>query len=82
MLYDHKRIMNLRFKYLYDQGYLKNDNNNIIVFNEIETKANTIVNLVIKYYFAQDTNIINRIINLLDEIQVKEFNILKQYISI
>lgn len=82
MLYDHKKIMCLRLKYLNEQGYFKkyDNNNNIIEFTKIETKAKIMVELIIKYNISKNTDLMDRIISLLDDIEKREYDILKQYI--
>ncbi len=81
MLYDHKKIMVLRFKYLYEHGYYKNCNSeNIIGFTKIESQTKNIVYLLIKYNISKSNKILDEVINLLNIIENNEKNILKQYI--
>lgn len=82
LLYDHKRIMCLRLKYLDEQGCFNDCDNksNIIAAAEIEFQAKTIINLIIKYSINKNINLISRITNMLDDIRHKEYEILKQYI--
>ena len=82
LLYDHKKIMCLRLKYLDEQGYFNYCNNerNIIAATEIEVQAKRVVNSVIKYNISKNIDLVSRITNMIDDIRHKEYEILKQYI--
>jgi hypothetical protein len=81
MLYDHKKIMLLRLKYLYGHNYYKNYNSeNIIGITEIETQASDVVNLLIKYNVSKNNIILDKVVNILNNIEKNEKNILEQYI--
>jgi hypothetical protein len=83
LLYDHKKLMTLRLKYLKEQNYLMVMENdiNISKAEETEAKARDIVNLLFKYLFNKNTREIDRVINLLEEIEKEEYKILSQYIQ-
>lgn len=72
----------LRFKYLNDQGYFREQDNesNIISLSGIEKKAEILVNLLIKFNLNKSGLIRDKIINTLNEIEKEEYGILKQYI--
>lgn len=81
MLYDHKKIMLLRLKYLYEHEYYKNYNSeNIIGFTKIESQAKNVVTLIIKYNITKNNSILDKVTNTLNIIENNEKNILKQYI--
>ena len=81
MLYDHKKIMVLRVKYLYEHEYYKNYNNqNIIGLTKIESQTKNVVYLLIKYNISKNNNILDKVINMLNNLENDEKNILKQYV--
>lgn len=82
LLYDHKKMMYLRLKFMNKQGYfLKIDyNQNIVCINEIMVMAKTLVNLITKYNYSRKITLKDRMIELLSDIEKKEYYVLKQYI--
>lgn len=83
LLYEHKKLMVLRFKYLNELGYFKDINNNINIskLSDLEVKSQIIVNLILKYSFTRDTSLANRIVSLLEYIKIEECAILTHYIN-
>lgn len=81
MLYDHKKIMSLRLKYLYEHQYYKNySSDNINGLTKIESQAKEVINLIIKYNITKKNKTLDKVVNTLDIIENSEKNILKQYI--
>lgn len=83
MMYDHKKIMCLRLKYLMETGYFKSlDYDEILLkANEIESDARNLVNLTIKYNYSKNIAVIDNINNMLEDIEKNEFHNLKQFIN-
>lgn len=81
MLYDHKKIMVVRIKYLYNHQYCKNHSEeNINKIVELEDQARIVLNLIIKYNITKNNVIINKVVNMLNDIEKKEKEILKYFI--
>ena len=80
LLMDHKKMMNLRIRYLCDQGFYKYNNYNECQLNEIENKSKIVVNTLIKYNITRNTTYRDKIITLLNYIDEKEFDVLQQYL--
>ncbi len=80
LLYDHKKIMTLRIKYLYKKGFfVENYHKNIDHFYNIEKQTEAIINLLIKYNMLKTDELIKKIVVLLNSIEIKEQEILNQY---
>ena len=79
LLFDHKKMMILRIRYLCEQGFYEN-NNNENQLKEIEQLTKNMVNIIIKYNIAKNKTYRNKIITLLDYIDNKEYDALQQYL--
>ena len=75
LLYDHKKIMSLRLKYLQIYGMKDPD------FKHIENQAQLGVNLIVKYNLSQEKEVVCRVIKTLDEIKNEEQRILQDYVD-
>ncbi|BCJ94250.1 hypothetical protein acsn021_18190 [Anaerocolumna cellulosilytica] len=82
MLYDHKKLMALRLKYLKEQGYFITIHNdlNISKAEEMEIITRDMVNVLLKFRFNNNPRELDRVIKLLEETQKREYDILSQYI--
>lgn len=82
LLYDHKKIMLLRIKYLNQKGYFSECyEKSINDLTIIEEQCRLLVSLVIKYNITKNTKLINKAINVLNLVKNQENDILLQYIS-
>lgn len=82
LLYDHKKIMTLRFKYLYDNQHLIELNQeHIDEFTAIELKAKILVNLAIKYNLTKDTSISESLQTLITNIENEESIFLERWLK-
>ena len=81
MLYDHKKLMSLRLKYLHKEGYFNNDRieRNIAFMKEVEILTRNVVNIIYKYNITKDNISIGNITKILDDIKKQEYDILCQY---
>lgn len=87
MLYDHKKLMGLRLKYLEEQGYLAKggDDDLISEFSELEMQTLLIVNLLIKVNILVKhslvTNIFEKIIANLDHMADREYELFSKLLA-
>lgn len=82
LLYDHKKIMTLRFKYLYDHRHLNQLNQeHIDEFTAIELKAKIIVNVAMKYNLTRDTRISESLQTLITNIENEESIFLERWLN-
>ncbi|WP_127529574.1 hypothetical protein [Paenibacillus kobensis] len=73
LLYDHKKIMTLRLKYLYDNRLLsKLNQDHIDSFISIEVMAKIIVNLVFKYNLTNDRSILESLHKMIIKVENEE----------
>lgn len=77
MLYDHKKMMILRIKFLIEQGYLNNSVECIADLTKIESLALEMVCFVIKIHIKNTVHSYDKIIDLLDKIENLEYKVLK-----
>ena len=78
-LFDHKRMMTLRFKYLNEIGFNFNFINELL---EIEKTSQIILNLILKYNMNNNKDIIKKIIGFIDTIKINEFKVLSEFLQI
>jgi hypothetical protein len=82
LLYDHKKMMTLRFKYLYDNRHLIELNQeHIDEYTAIELKAKILVNLAIKYNLTKDTNTSESLQTLIMNIENEESIFLERWLK-
>lgn len=82
LLYDHKKMMSLRIKFLYEQGVLDETIASNNIFRELEELARNIIYLLIKYQVSRKKSIVtDKIPSLLNEIEEKEFDCLSALVS-
>ncbi len=74
IIYEHKKCMNLRFKYMINHGLLKKCEELNDHFNEIEIIALDIRDKQIKYYFDHNNKNINLILVGINKIESMEKN--------
>jgi len=72
VLWEHKKLMVLRLKYLYDINYLLSVDYFVEKYENIEKQALVARNLLIKYNLTKDTKIIQSIVAILDTVEEKE----------
>ncbi len=75
--YEHKMCMLQRLDYMEEHNYLSSCNIKDL-YTDINKKAKTILNLVIKYNITKDKNIIRKIINLLNNLNANENDVVKK----
>lgn len=77
LLYDHKRIMTLRLEYLFKQGHIEEFGlDNIKRYSQIETQAKTIVNILVKCSISKNAGLIDKAIDILNNIEKEEYELL------
>lgn len=81
LLYDHKKLMLLRLKFLHGLKSFTNADNNLIGMENIEKQAKNLVNMTIKYNISGNKALADKILNLLNDIKKGEYEILRQYID-
>ncbi|PWV99289.1 hypothetical protein DFQ01_1155 [Paenibacillus cellulosilyticus] len=82
LLYDHKRIMTLRLKYLYDNRLLsKLVQEHIDEFLSIEVKAKIMMNLVLKYNLTRDLSILEGLRTMIIKIENEEIKFLDHWLK-
>lgn len=82
LLYDHKKIMTLRLKYLYDNRHLiKLNQEHIDEFTAIELQAKILVNVAIKYNLTKDTSISESLQTLITNIENEESIFLERWLK-
>ncbi len=80
LIFDHKKMMILRLKYLLGLGYYKDCNSeNIDGIAKLEMQAKDVVNMIMKYNISKNGTILNDVIKMLNSIERDERNILLQY---
>ena len=75
-LWDHKRIMLERLKYLEDNGYLDKNREYSRAYSEVELMANKARLLVMKYNVVRKKDVLASIIALLRDMREKEQEVL------
>lgn len=73
-IYEHKKVMVMRVKYLIDNGYMIRNEYLLSEFIKLEDMSLVLKNLHIKYLLNKDTNILRKIANLLHEMKYKEID--------
>jgi len=81
VIYEHKKMMTCRFEYFESIGILDSDLNISKKFSAVEKKANDLRNLVLKYTYTKEKNILNLIISELNEICSQERPIIAECIN-
>ncbi|WP_238653920.1 hypothetical protein [Paenibacillus piscarius] len=82
LLYDHKKMMTLRLKFLYDYRHLINlDQEHIDEFTAIELKAKILVNLAMKYNLTREMSISDRLQALIENIEHDESIFLERWLN-
>ena len=82
LIYDHKKMMSFRIKFLYKQGFLDKAIINTDMFQELEEQARSIINLLIKYQVTGNKSIVtDKITGLLSDLEEKEYNYLTALLS-
>ncbi|WP_427179991.1 hypothetical protein [Paenibacillus sp. TC-CSREp1] len=82
LLYDHKKLMTLRLKYLYDNRHLnKLNQEHIDEFTAIELKAKILVNVAMKYNLTRDTSISESFQTLITNIENEESIFLERWLK-
>jgi hypothetical protein len=82
LLYDHKKIMALRLRYMHEQEEFANyGNGNLSEIDEIENMANVVVKYIIKFNRVRRNSIIENVIDKLECMEKKEFETLNRYIA-
>jgi uncharacterized protein (UPF0297 family) len=82
LLYDHKKMMLLRMKYLNEKGYFtEHFTSNINKFTELEEQSRVVINQVVKYSISKKNEIISKIVSNLNQIKRMEEDVLGQYIA-
>lgn len=71
-LWEHKKLMVLRIKYMYDTGILKKDSELLQSYINIETTSIIHRNMMIKYEFTRDLELTKKIIQQMNEIEQRE----------
>ena len=83
LLYDHKKLMAIRIKYLLENNYLLKINETILDrFSKLEEKTRRIIYLLLKYNETKQIGIINRITIFLREIEIEEKEALTNLIDL
>lgn len=80
-LYEHKKCMVLRIKYLEKNNILNNAKSVYDEYIEIEKMTIIVRNYMIKYSITNDDKIIKRVVNLLDKIEFEEFETITRLIK-
>ncbi|GEM_PF-1121264 len=82
LLYDHKKIMTLRLKYLYDNRHLLHLNQeHIDEFISIEVKARILVNAAFKYNLTRDRSILDSLQTQIRNIENEESIFLERWLK-
>jgi hypothetical protein len=76
-LYEHKLLMEMRVKYMTQNGYLKDKDNLIINFSKLKDEFLILRNTVIKYNFTQDIKILYNIIHKFEQNITIEKNLIE-----
>jgi len=79
-LYDHKKLMLERIKYMEYKGYIRNANEVITRLSAIENTCLLLSNKTIKYNLSSNNKIIESIITQIQELCKDELDILKKLI--
>jgi hypothetical protein len=72
LLYEHKKTMVSRIKYLIAENYINSENNFISIFSELQNDALNRRNNLIKYNIAKNKTLINVTIDCLEKMRDKE----------
>lgn len=78
LLFDHKQLMTLRFKYLSEIGYNYDIIDDLL---EIEKNSQIALNLVLKYNLTGNNEIINNIVECIDKIESNEYQVLSNFLQ-
>ena len=82
LLWDHKKCMTHRIQYMVEQGYIKEDTENIVKsFQEIEKNLLVSRNLLLKFGVTNQNKIIENLQTLLESTKLKEESVLREVIS-
>lgn len=81
ILWEHKKCMISRIKFLYDHKYLDNLDPLYGAYGDIEKKALMIRNLQLKYANSKKEDYIKKITSYLDEIHDEEIDVLTQLLK-
>jgi hypothetical protein len=82
LLWDHKKCMSFRMKYIMDNGYLDNMDELLKNYMEIEKKSLIHRNKLIKYSVSKDASILQNVIEDIDNIVLREKDILGEFLRI
>lgn len=72
LLWEHKKCMSLRIKYIVDTGLVANLNSAYDDYREIEQKLLNARNLMLKYEVTNDAKSLTKIISILEEVENEE----------
>ncbi len=81
LLYEHKKTMVARLKYLTEKGYLNNSNNYISLFLELQKDAFNARNLIIKYDISGSKELINEVILCLKKMYETESKVIEDLLK-
>ena len=69
---DHKVLMIERIKYLGNNGYLKNMNTFLCLYEDMLLTTKNLLNLCLKFNLTQNIDLINRIISITTQLVERE----------
>lgn len=81
VLWEHKRIMLLRIKYMGDNNFLDDSGSLYSEYSKIERKAFTLNNIWMKYSVSKDKKAIDKIVNVINELYKEEPIILEKMLK-
>lgn len=80
-LWEHKKCIVQRIKYLQENRYLSEISSTLENYVLIEKKVSIIRNLMLKYIITYDNKLIDRIVQLLSEVEVSEYDVASRLLS-
>ncbi|WP_239616498.1 hypothetical protein [Cohnella mopanensis] len=81
ILLEHKKTMNKRLAYMTDKGYFQFSDSVRAGYKDIESKAQTILNLELKYLITRDNRFLNQIVERLDGLREAESKTIEQMLA-
>lgn len=81
ILWEHKKCMRLRVDFLLKQSFLKQEDDTLSEFKVIESNSLISRNLMLKYSLTQNTDLLERIIEIVSSIKEREEGAVEKLIS-